>query len=99
MKHAKAFLFPSFYEGFGIPPLEAMYLGTPVIISDIPVYKEVYKDLPVTFFRTGDVQDLYLKLRGFVSKPLDVSEKIDKMYNYAATAKNILSIIERSINV
>lgn len=90
---------PSFYEGFGIPPLEAMYLGTPVIISDIPVYKEVYKDLPVTFFRTGDVQDLYLKLRGFVSKPLDVSEKVDKMYNYAATAKDILSIIERSINV
>ena len=90
---------PSFYEGFGIPPLEAMYLGTPAIISDIPVYKEVYKDLPVTFFRTGDVQDLYLKLRDFVSKPLEISEKIDGMYNYASTAKNILSIIERSVNV
>ena len=90
---------PSFYEGFGIPPLEAMYLGTPAIISDIPVYKEVYKDLPVTFFRTGDVEDLFLKLRNFVSKPLDISEKIDKMYNYASTAKNILSAIEQSVNV
>ena len=90
---------PSFYEGFGIPPLEAMYLGTPAIISDIPVYKEVYKDLPVTFFRTGDVEDLFLKLRDFVSKPLDISEKIDEMYNYTSTAKNILSIIERSVNV
>lgn len=90
---------PSFYEGFGIPPLEAMYLGTPAIISDIPVYKEVYKDLPVTFFRTGDVKDLYLKLRNCVGKPLDVSEKIDEMYNYTSTAKKILSMIERSVNV
>lgn len=90
---------PSFYEGFGIPPLEAMYLGTPVIISDIPVYKEVYRDLPVTFFRTGDANDLYLRLHDFVYKPLDVSEKIDKMYNYAATAKDILSTIERTIDV
>lgn len=90
---------PSFYEGFGIPPLEAMYLGTSAIISDIPVYKEVYKDLPVTFFRTGDVEDLFLKLRDFVSKPLDISEKIDEMYNYTSTAKNILSAIERSVNV
>ena len=90
---------PSFYEGFGIPPLEAMYLGTPAIISDIPVYKEVYKDLPVTFFRTGDVQDLYLKLCGFAGKPLKISEKIDEMYNYTSTAKKILLMIERSVNV
>ena len=99
LSYSAVLVSPSFYEGFGIPPLEAMYLGTPVIISDIPVYKEVYRDLPVTFFRTGDANDLYLKLHDFVYKPLDASEKIDKMYNYATTAKDILSTIESSIDV
>lgn len=33
MQHAKAFLFPSMFEGFGMPPVEAMMLGTPVITT------------------------------------------------------------------
>ena len=43
-KNCKAFIFPSFYEGFGLPPLEAMSVGAKVIASDIPVLKEVFKD-------------------------------------------------------
>jgi glycosyltransferase involved in cell wall biosynthesis len=42
LKECKAFLFPSFYEGFGIPPLEAMCVGAPVVVSDIPVLKEIF---------------------------------------------------------
>lgn len=41
---AKAFLFPSFYEGFGLPPLEAMAGGTPVMASDAGSLKEVLGD-------------------------------------------------------
>lgn len=40
--NSKAFLFPSLYEGFGVPPLEALALGVPIIVSDIPVMHEVY---------------------------------------------------------
>lgn len=40
-KYAKVFLFPSLYEGFGLPPLEAMAIGTPVLVSNIPVLKEI----------------------------------------------------------
>lgn len=42
-KHCKAFIFPSFYEGFGIPPMEALCMGAPIVISDIPVLREIYK--------------------------------------------------------
>jgi glycosyltransferase involved in cell wall biosynthesis len=41
---AKAFLFPSLYEGFGLPPLEAMAHGTPVLTSSISSLPEVFDD-------------------------------------------------------
>jgi glycosyltransferase involved in cell wall biosynthesis len=41
---AKVFVFPSFMEGFGLPPLEALALGVPVVCSDIPVIREVCGD-------------------------------------------------------
>ena len=53
---------PSLYEGFGMPPLEALSQGTNVVLSDIPVFKEIYGSLPVTFFKTAEVEDLAEKL-------------------------------------
>jgi glycosyltransferase involved in cell wall biosynthesis len=44
---ALAFVFPSIYEGFGLPPLEAMACGCPCILSDIPPHREVGKDAPL----------------------------------------------------
>lgn len=43
-RHASVFVYPSLYEGFGIPPLEAMMCGCPAIVSDIEVFHEVYGD-------------------------------------------------------
>ncbi len=42
--HARAFLFPSLYEGFGLPPLEAMAHGTPVLTSNVSSLPEVFGD-------------------------------------------------------
>lgn len=41
-RHASVFVYPSLYEGFGIPPLEAMMCGCPVVVSDIEIFHEVY---------------------------------------------------------
>lgn len=46
--HAEAVVSPSFAEGFALPPLEALYCDTPVIASDIPVFRELL--LPETTF-------------------------------------------------
>lgn len=43
-KNASVFIYPSIYEGFGIPPLEAMMWNCPVVVSDIEVFHEVYED-------------------------------------------------------
>ncbi len=41
LQSARVFVFPSFAEGFGLPIIEALALGTPTIVSDIPVFHEV----------------------------------------------------------
>ena len=46
---ADAFVFPSLQEGFGIPLVEAMRCGTPVVASDIPVFREVCGDAALFF--------------------------------------------------
>lgn len=44
---AELFAFPSIYEGFGLPLLEAMSCGTPVMASDIPIHREVCSDAAI----------------------------------------------------
>ncbi|MFC1640629.1 glycosyltransferase family 4 protein [Patescibacteria group bacterium] len=54
---AGLFLFPSFYEGFGLPPLEAMASGTPVVSSNTSAMPEVLNDA-VEFFDPYDTEDM-----------------------------------------
>jgi glycosyltransferase involved in cell wall biosynthesis len=46
---ASCFIFPSIYEGFGLPPIEAMECGCPVLAADIPVIREVCAEAAVYF--------------------------------------------------
>jgi glycosyltransferase involved in cell wall biosynthesis len=50
VSHARMLVFPSLYEGFGIPPLEAMAAGVPVVASSIPSVREVCGDAVVSVF-------------------------------------------------
>lgn len=54
---ASALAFPSRYEGFGMPPLEAMATGVPVVVSDLPVLHEVCGP-HARFVAVGDVDGL-----------------------------------------
>jgi glycosyltransferase involved in cell wall biosynthesis len=51
---AAALLYPSRYEGFGTPPLEAWACGTPALVADIPVLRESTEGR-ATYLPTGDV--------------------------------------------
>lgn len=46
LKHAQAMVFPSFTEGYGMPVVEALVLGVPVIANDLDVFKEFAGNIP-----------------------------------------------------
>lgn len=59
--YASVVVYPSIYEGFGLPVIEAMSCGTPVIISDIPSLREVAGNAAVSF-NYGDYGELAGKI-------------------------------------
>ena len=58
---AAAFVYPSFFEGFGIPLLEAMSCGCPIVASSIPTTHEIARDFPY-YFESGNADALMLTL-------------------------------------
>lgn len=93
-KKSKVVVQPSLYEGFGIPPLEAMTVGTPALISDIPVFKEIYADFPVTFFKAGSSDDLAKKLSEGKFQKIKTNE-LPALYSYKKSAETIIKVIEK----
>lgn len=85
---------PSLYEGFGMPPLEALNSGCRVVMSDIEVFSEIYKDFPVTTFRAGDSGDLEKKIRLALKKDRPLLTPDQKaLYSFSRT----FSIIDETI--
>jgi glycosyltransferase involved in cell wall biosynthesis len=58
---AAGFVYPSLYEGFGLPPLEAMACGCPIAVSDIPAHREVYASTAM-YFDPFSPEDLSTRL-------------------------------------
>jgi glycosyltransferase involved in cell wall biosynthesis len=58
---AAGFVYPSIYEGFGLPPLEALACGCPVAVSDIPAHREVCGET-ARYFDPFSQEDLSSKL-------------------------------------
>lgn len=95
---ARVLVQPSLYEGFGVPPLQALYSGTRAVISDIPVFKEIYARLPVTFFKAGDADDLAEKLVQ-VWNEKEPLEEVERIYSYRFSAQMILNEIENNARI
>ncbi len=90
LSEAKILVQPSLYEGFGLPPMEALCCGTKAIVSDIAVFKEVYEGLPLTFFKAEDIADLSQKLLS-VWKEKDLLAPTKNRYSFEKTAAKMLS--------
>jgi glycosyltransferase involved in cell wall biosynthesis len=65
--NATCFVYPSLYEGFGIPPLEAQSCGTPVICSNVASLPEVGGEDSVLYVDPYDVDDIKDKIEELIS--------------------------------
>jgi len=99
---ADLFVFPSFYEGFGLPPLEAMACGTPVVVSDISSMPEVVGD-GALLVPPQDVEALAEAMKKGVSDASLREELRSKgleqarRFSWSETAKRLLAIYKRVV--
>ncbi len=72
---ALGLIFPSHFEGFGLPPLEALAHGCPVLASDIPVLREVLGARGIIFFRVGSVNAILEAVRELIANSVLKSQE------------------------
>jgi glycosyltransferase involved in cell wall biosynthesis len=75
-KLCSMFVFPSSYEGFGIPILEAMAAGRPMALSDIPVFREITQDTGV-YFPHDDTEAIAFAIEKVLSSSTDRARLIE----------------------
>lgn len=75
--HASALIYPSLYEGFGLPSLEAMTCGCPVLVSDIPAHRETCGDA-ASYCDPNDASDIAGKINDIMDNESLRRELISK---------------------
>lgn len=96
---AIALIFPSLYEGFGLPPLEAMACGCPVIASSIPPLKEIYRDC-VYYINPYNIEEIKNSIIELLNNDklrntlIEKGSELAKNYSWEKSAKEHINIIK-----
>lgn len=98
--YAQLFVFPSFYEGFGLPPLEAISCNCPTITSNIPVLKEVLGE-KIACFNPYSIEDIAEKIISVLEDEnkkkelLSIGKKRLKFFNKDKIINEYLNIFHK----
>lgn len=96
-------VFPSLLEGFGLPLIEAMAVGTPVIASNIPVFHEIGGDAPL-YFDPHNENELFDKIYMILSnkdlqKKMSINNKIAvKNMSWSSYKEDLLKVFNSTLN-
>ncbi len=101
---ADIFVYPSLYEGFGLPPLEAMACGVPVITSNTSSLPEVIGDAGIMVNPTDvnllcESMCLLLKDRELWNRMRDMGLERSKLFSWDNTAEKILKVYDEVFSV
>lgn len=101
--HADALVFPSIYEGFGLPPLEAMACGCPVVVSHSASLPEVCGESIIYFnpHSTQEIADAILKVLNDTklrAKQIQQGKKHAQAFTWERTASKTWDVIEQTVN-
>ena len=102
LRHASAFAYVSLEEGFGVPPLEAMAFGIPVVCSDIPALRETAAAGGALFAQPLDVDNIAECLtravtdEAFVATAKRLGPAHAGRYRWKATATALHGALERA---
>jgi glycosyltransferase involved in cell wall biosynthesis len=97
---AACFVFPSLYEGFGLPAVEAMMCGCPVVAADIPALREVCGEAAL-FCNPADADDIARQVCRVIDEPATREALITAMpahiadYTWRAAARALLQATDR----
>ena len=89
-RECKVFLFPSIFEGFGMPPVEAMAFGTPVVTTEETSIPEVTEHLCETVHNATDPEEWKQKILS--AKVIPRSEEVIRKYTPACIAQEYLDM-------
>jgi len=101
-EHCRAYVFPSLSEGFGLPPLEAMIHGAPVVASNATCIPEVLGDA-ANYFDPLNIEEMAAKTGEVIDDPLireDLASKGKKQvakYSWARMAEQTLAVYDRAL--
>ncbi len=90
-QNCKAFLFPSLMEGFGIPPLEALYYKVPIIISNTSSLPEIYEDCAHYI----DPMKYDYCLNEILKEPVGSAERILNKFSWKKSAQQWYELINK----
>lgn len=101
-ENAEAYVFPSFYEGFGLPPLEAMAHGLPVLSSNATSMPEILKDAAIYFNPNvpDEIVNLIQKITGDNTLKLQLVEKglrLVEQYKWSDMVKKTLDVYKSCV--